>query len=45
VKRRNQADDITFEIMTPSMQTNFFCSVFPSLFVRFVNKIIWIMTA
>jgi hypothetical protein len=23
VKRRNEADDITFEIMTPGMQTNF----------------------
>jgi hypothetical protein len=35
VKRRNETDDITFEIMTPGMQTNFFCSVSPSLFVRF----------
>jgi hypothetical protein len=35
VKRRIETDDITFEIMTPGMQTNFFCRVSPSLFVRF----------
>jgi hypothetical protein len=38
VKRRNKADDITFEIMTPGMQTNFFV-VFPQVYLYAFLKI------